>query len=279
MNWTFQLGFTAMAALAVASLTRCSEYNQVLKSDDLQAKLDFATSALDSGNCFKALPLFDELMQLTRGTEQAPDIHWQRALTHDCVNDFYLSRYYFQTFAKTFPNDPRVEEALFRAALCSYYLSPESSLDQTDTRSAMDELQLFMDRYPSSALRDSSQSMIDNLRFKLEKKAFENARLYHKTGNYESATIAMQHALEDYPGSPFTEELYFLIIDSHFQYAERSTARRKFERYTNAIQAFHTFASRFPESDRMGRAQRLYDACVRAIAELEELGTNTQTNR
>jgi outer membrane protein assembly factor BamD len=89
----------------------------------------------------------------------------------------------------------------------------------------------------------------------------------------------MQHALEDYPGSPFTEELYFLIIDSHFQYAERSTARRKFERYTNAIQAFHTFASRFPESDRMGRAQRLYDASVRAIAELEELGTNTQTNR
>ena len=90
-------------------------------------------------------------------------------------------------------------------------------MDQTDTRTAIDELQLFMDRYPASALRDSSQNMIEGLRGKLEVKAFENARLYHKTGNYKSATIAMAHAMEDYPGSPYQEELQFLIIDSHHQ--------------------------------------------------------------
>ncbi|MEY3010501.1 MAG: outer membrane protein assembly factor BamD precursor [Bacteroidota bacterium] len=279
MTPTHSLSLAFLCALTLSSLTQCSEYNQVLKSDDMQLKMDYASAALDSGNCFKALPLFDELMRLTRGTEQAPEVHWQRALTHDCVNDFYLSRYYFQTFAKTFPNDPRVEEAMFRAALCSYYLSPEASLDQTDTKSAMDELQLFMDRYPSSALRDSSQSMVDALRLKLELKAFENAKLYHKTGNYESATLAMKHAIDDYPGSPYTEELYYLIIDSHFRYASLSTERRKFERYNNAIQAFHTFASRYPESNRMGQAQKLYDASVQAIAELEETENNTQTNR
>ena len=74
-------------------LSQCSEYNKVLKSGDLQEKLDFAQASLDSGNCFRALPLYDELMQLSRGTERAPDIHWNRALTHDCVNDFYLSKY------------------------------------------------------------------------------------------------------------------------------------------------------------------------------------------
>ena len=152
-------------------------------------------------------------------------------------------------------------------------------MDQTETRSAIDELQLFMDRYPSSALRDSSQAMVDNLRSKLELKAFENARLYHKTGNYKSATIAMKHAMEDYPGSPYQEELQFLIIDSHFQYATRSTERRKMERYNDAIEAFHTFASRFPTSSRMKDAQRLYDASVKGIAELEEPSGNNTTNR
>ena len=270
----------ALAAIAiVVSFAQCSGYNKMLKSGDVEEKMSYAEAALDSGNCFRALPLYDELMQLTRGTEQAPDIHWNRALTHDCVNDFYLSRYYFQSFAKTFPNDPRVEEASFRAALCSYYLSPGASLDQTETRSAIDELQLFMDRYPSSALRDSSQAMVDNLRSKLELKAFENARLYHKTGNYKSATIAMKHAMEDYPGSPYQEELQFLIIDSHFQYATRSTERRKMERYNDAIEAFHTFASRFPTSSRMKDAQRLYDASVKGIAELEEPSGNNTTNR
>ena len=274
---TFIGALTAIAI--VVSFAHCSGYNKMLKSGDIEEKMSYAEAALDSGNCFRALPLYDELMQLTRGTEQAPDIHWNRALTHDCVNDFYLSRYYFQSFAKTFPNDPRVEEASFRAALCSYYLSPGASLDQTETRSAIDELQLFMDRYPSSALRDSSQAMVDNLRSKLELKAFENARLYHKTGNYKSATIAMKHAMEDYPGSPYQEELQFLIIDSHFQYATRSTERRKMERYNDAIEAFHTFASRFPTSSRMKDAQRLYDASVKGIAELEDPSGNNTTNR
>ena len=275
MKWQSQAFVLALVGSLLMMTTNCSEYNKVLKSDNLEEKLEFANAALDSGNCFRALPLYDELMRLTRGTERAPDIHWNRALTHDCINDYYLSRYYFSSFAKTFPNDPRVEEAMFRAALCSYYLSPESSLDQTDTRSAIDELQLFMDRYPASALRDSSQTMVNNLRRKLETKAFENARLYHKTGNYKSATIAMEHAMEDYPGSPFQEELQFLIIDCHYQYAKQSTERRKLERFNDAIQAFHTFASRFPDSSKMKDAQRIYDASVKAIAELE---TNNNTN-
>ena len=269
----------AFGAFLVSLLTQCSDYNKMLKSGDLEEKLSYAEAALDSGNCFRALPLYDELMRLTRGTERAPDIHWNRALTHDCINDFYLSRYYFQSFVKTFPNDARVEEALFRAALCSYYLSPESSLDQTDTRTAIDELQLFMDRYPASALRDSTQNMIEGLRGKLEVKAFENARLYHRTGNYKSATIAMAHAIEDYPGSPYQEELQFLIIDSHHRYAAQSTNRRKLERYNDAIQAFHTFASRFPESEWMDEARRLFDSSVQAIAELESEPTTNPANR
>ncbi|MDB0025128.1 outer membrane protein assembly factor BamD, partial [Flavobacteriales bacterium] len=276
--------FTSMHAAVVllsigVGLSQCSEYNKVLKSGDLQEKLDFAQASLDSGNCFRALPLYDELMQLSRGTERAPDIHWNRALTHDCVNDFYLSKYYFQTFAKTYPNDARVEAALFRAALCSFYLSPLASLDQTDTRTAIDELQLFMDRYPSSSLRDSSQSMVDGLRNKLETKAFENAKIYHTTGNYKSATVAMENAMTDFPGSPYQETLQFLIIDSHFQYAKLSTARRKLERYNDAIQAFHTFASRFPESTYLPEAQGLFDQSVKAVTDLNLEDTNSSANR
>ena len=48
------------------------------------------------------------------------------------------------------------------------------------------------------------------------------------------------------------------------------------ERYNDAIQAFHTFASRFPESARMDDAQRLFDNSVKAIAELEEPTTTRQ---
>ena len=63
------------------------------------------------------------------------------------------------------------------------------------------------------------------------------------------------------------------------RYAEQSTNRRKLERYNDAIQAFHTFASRFPESTRMDEARRLFDSSVQAIAELESDPTTNPANR
>ena len=55
-------------------LYSCSDYNKVLKSTDTEEKWDFASSALDSGSCFKALPLLEELVSLTRGTQRAEEV-------------------------------------------------------------------------------------------------------------------------------------------------------------------------------------------------------------
>jgi outer membrane protein assembly factor BamD len=251
-------------------LYSCSDYNKVLKSTDTEDKWVFASSALDSGSCFKALPLLEELVSLTRGTQRAEEVQYKYAEAHYCVNDFYLARYYFRTYAKTFPNSPLIEEVEFKAANCSYLLSPNWSLDQTETRSAIQELQLFMDQFPASAYRDSSQHMIDNLRGKLERKSFENAAGYHKIGQYKSATIAMKNALKEYPDSPYREQLHYLILDSYYKYALQSTERRKLARFNDATEAFHTFASRFPESDYFSKARVIYEECVIAVDELEK---------
>ena len=105
---------------------------------------------------------------------------------------------------------------------------------------------------------------------KLERKSFETARLYHKTEQYKSASLALRQAMKDYPDSPFREEMLWLILDSHYQYAEQSTERRKLERYNEAIEAFLSFVARYPESRFMPRAQRIYDACVAEVARLTE---------
>jgi outer membrane protein assembly factor BamD len=253
----------------IIGLNSCTEYSKVLKSTDAELKWEYAQAALDSGYCVKALPLLEELVGLTRGTQRAQQVQYKYAQTHYCVNDFYLARYYFTNYAKTFPNSDLVEEVEFKAAICSYNLSPNWSLDQTETRSAIQELQLFMDRYPASALRDSSQTMVDNLRSKLERKSFESAAIYHKTGQFKSATIAMKNALKDFPDSPFRVDLQFLILDSYYQYAVQSTNRRKLERFNDAALAFHTFASRFPDSSYLPEAQRIYEHCVKAVETLE----------
>ena len=255
--------------ICLAALSSCTDYNKVLKSTDTEEKWEFAQAALDSNECFKALPLLEELVGLTRGTQRAEDVQYKYAEAHYCVNDFYLARYYFTSYAKTFPNSPLVEEVEFKSAICSYNLSPNWSLDQTETKSAIQELQLFMDKYPGSALRDSSQIMIDQLRDKLEKKSFESAAIFHKIGQYKSATIALKNALNDFPDSQYREKMHFLILDSYYQYALQSTDRRKIERFNDATEAFHTFASRFPESSYNSDAQNIYEDCVKSVETLE----------
>ena len=258
-----------LIATTLAVLSSCTEYSKILKSTDAELKWEYAQAALDSGSCFKALPILAELAGLTRGTERAQEVHYKNATAHYCVNDYYLARYHFSTYAKTFPNSNLVEEAEFKSANCSYLLSPNWSLDQTETRLAIQELQLFMDRHPSSSYREISQTMIEDLRSKLERKSFESAAIYHKTGQFKSATIAMQNALKDYPDSPYREDLHFLILDSHYQYATQSTNRRKLERFNDATQAFHTFATRFADSSYLPDAQRIYESCVKAVETLE----------
>ena len=108
------------ALTILAAFNSCSEYNKVLKSTDAELKWEFAQAALDSGSCLKALPILEELVGLTRGTQRAKDVQYKYASAHYCVNDFYLARYYFSTYAKTFPNSELVEDAEFKAANCSY---------------------------------------------------------------------------------------------------------------------------------------------------------------
>ena len=261
--------YLLVTTIMVGALNSCTDYNKVLKSTDTEEKWAFVQESLDSNECLKALPLLEELVGLTRGTQRAEQVQYKYAEAHFCVNDFYLARYYYHTYAKTFPNSILVEEVEFKSAICSYYLSPNWSLDQTETKSAIQELQLFMDKYPASALRDSSQTMVDHLRSKLERKSYESAAIYHKIGQYKSATIALTNAIKDFPDSQYREEMYFLIIDCHYQYALKSTDRRKVERFNDATEAFHTFATRFPESSFYSDAQNIYDHCVKSVETLE----------
>ncbi|HBP44323.1 MAG TPA: outer membrane protein assembly factor BamD [Flavobacteriales bacterium] len=250
--------------------TSCSEYNKIMKSTDLDYKYERALGFLDSNKCYGALPLLEEVVSLTRGTERSVDAQYNFAQAHRCVGDYYLARYYFKLFAKTFPNDPRAEKAQFESAICSYILSPKPSLDQLDTEQAIEEFQLFMDRYPASAFRDSSQKMIDELRYKLEVKSFESAYNYYHTGNYKSAVIAFENALKEYPDTPYREQMQWLIVDGYFKYAELSTERRKLERYNDTIEAFLTFVARYPESQYRDQVQDVYEKCLKAIDDLAE---------
>lgn len=249
-------------------MTACSEYNKVLKSTDVVYKYTKAKEYFEEEDYSKALSLFDELGTILRGTDKSEDVHFYIAECHFHLKDYYFANYYYKNFAKTYPASPRAENAFFSSAYCSYLNSPKSSLDQTDTEQAIDEFQIFLNRYPNSALKDSSNAMIDELRLKLEKKAFDNAKLYYLTENYKSATVALQNMLRDFPDSPHREEIEFLVVKSSYLLAVNSIESKKEERLTNTIENYHKFVDKYKDSKYIKDAESYY---VDALRELDKM--------
>lgn len=255
-----------------ATLFSCSEYSKVMKSSDPELKFTKAVEYYNDDDCYRALPLFEELIALVRGTQRAEEVYYYYAQTHYCIGDYYLANYYFKNFVKTYPNSKYSEECLFMAAMCSHANSPKYSLDQTETRNAINEFQLFLDRYPRSSLKDSCNNMIYRLREKIEIKDVEIAKLYVKTEKYKSAVIALQDAIQRYPDSQHREEMMYLMVKSNYLLAENSFENKKLERFTNTTKSYYNFVASFPESKLLNDAERYFE---NSLKEIDRIKGNT----
>ena len=260
--------FIVLLFIVVTAVSGCTEYSKALKETDPVKKMANAKKYYEEGECYKALPMLEELIGLTRGTQQSEEVYYYFAKTHYCLKDYYMGNYYFKSYAKSFTTSPKAEECLFMAALCSYKLSPSYTLDQTDSKTAVDELQYFLDQYPNSALRDSANHMIRDLNFKIERKDFEVAQLYVQTMKYKAASSSLQEFLKKYPQSAYREQAMLLIIESKFLLAEGSIDTKKLERYRETMESYITFVSAFPKSKSLDSAEDYYLKSEKMVAKL-----------
>jgi len=234
--------------LIPAVFAACSPYNRVLKGSDMDAKMEYAVKLYNKGDYFKALPLLEELITVYRGTQKAERTYYYYAYTNYRLGDYTSAAYDFENFSKTFPTSQFAEECAYMHAYCYYQDSPDFSLDQTNTYKAINELQLFADRYPASQRITECNRLIDLLRGKLETKSFEQARLYFNMEDYKAAVTAFRNLLNDFPSTSFRENALFLIVKSEFLLAENSIDEKKSERYSETLGFYGEFTAAYPES-------------------------------
>ncbi len=246
-----------LSLLAILVFVSCSEFNKAVKSTDVQYKYRTAVAYMEKPDYDRAMPLLEELLSLTRGDTLYEPVSYYYAKGYFGMKDYIMASYYLGNFAKTFRNSVHAEECTFLAAYCHYKESPEFELDQSDTRTAIDKLQLFMVRYPETDLKDSCNALIDELRLKLEKKDFLAAQQYLRTRYYGSASIAMQGFLRKWPNSTYREEALFNILQADRDLAMNSVEDKKSARIEDGIRSFNTFADAFPESARLPQAKAL----------------------
>ena len=248
----------------------CSDYNKILKGNDYELKYTTAVDLYKKGDCVKALPLFDELLSLYRFTAKGEDVYYYYAKTSFCNADYQIAEYYFKSFVKSYPRSEKVEECSFYAALCNQRMSPKYNLDATPTKKALNELQLFINRYPQSQYVDTCHQLMDFLRSKLERKYYEQAELYYKTEKYQSAVIAFENLLKDYPDNDYIEQSLFLTVKANYLYAENSIESKKAERYSETIKSYLKFVDSFEESEYSKTLESIYKDSLEALEKLKQ---------
>lgn len=225
-----------LGLFALAVLSSCvSQQEKAMKSADKNFILKAANENFAKKKWKNALALYDRLANLVAGTDDFPNVGFNTAYANYYDKNYKLAGHQFKNFAVSFPKDPRAEEAAYMSALCYYEGSMDYNLDQSSTELAVNELQDFLNNYPNSERSKNIGQLIDELSYKLEFKAYENARQYFKMGDYKSANVALENVLDDFPSTKLRPKIYDYIMKSRQLLAQNSVYDLKEERIESAL--------------------------------------------
>ncbi|WP_028295783.1 outer membrane protein assembly factor BamD [Olivibacter sitiensis] len=270
-NSPLTLGLIFVLLLSVIASGCKSRFEKLRLSNDNARKYREAINFYNKKRYSKALILFEDLANKYRGSAESEELQYYYAYTSYRLRDYTSARYQFKQFTDNFPQSARAEECRFMGAYCYYLESPVFSLDQDNTRKAIESLQLFINLYPQSDRAAEASKFIDDLRDKLERKAYANARLYLDIGDYQAAVIAFQNALRDYPDTKYGEEMEYLIIRAQYLYAQNSMLRSQEKRFNEAIGFYNDFLEAYPESKYRKDADNLKENSLKNIESVQKL--------
>lgn len=250
------------------ALSACSKFDKLVKSSDYELKYTKAKEYYAKENYINAMTLFEELIPVYKGTERAEEIYYYYAYCNYNMGDYGLAAYHFKMYTRNFPKSPHAEECAFLNANCYYLNSPKYSLDQEDTKTAVYELQEFVNNYPESTRLDSCNKIMDELRGKLEKKAYEITKQYYFIEDWKASITESSNFLKEYQSSPKCEEIHFINLKSNYILAKNSIEKKKEERLDNTIESYLKFIDLYPQSKRLGEADDIYTNCKKLKDEL-----------
>jgi outer membrane protein assembly factor BamD len=234
--------------LFAAGLTACSDYAKIVKGSDYSQKFVSANELYDQKEFNKAIVLYEQIYQHAPKSGEGELSYYRMAQSYYEIEDYYMAQYYYSSYMQRFPYSNKSEEVLFMIAMCSVKNSPEHSLDQTETELAISNVQQFVDRYPGSYLVDTCNQIIDQLHFKLERKAFDAVELYDRTENYKAAVSAAEAFLENYSRSQFVEKAHYILVKNSYFMTINSIDSKKSERSAQTNERFRNFALRYASS-------------------------------
>ncbi len=248
----------------------CSEFRAIQKSDDWKLKYDAALKYYEGKDYHRCVILFDQIRPYIRGSAEAEEVEFFYAYAHYYQKQYLLASHFFKNFHDTYNRSEFAEEAYYMYGYSLYKQSPIFNLDQSSTVEAISAIQTFLNRYPASRYRTEASNIQGELRLKLEKKAFETAKLYYQLDRLNSAMISLDNFMKDYPDSALGEDANYLLVQASYKFAKESIPSRQKERFYDCIAYYQEFIENYPGSKYIKDIQTYYTTALNNIEKLTE---------
>jgi outer membrane protein assembly factor BamD len=235
--------------LVFTVLSSCSEYQKVLKSEDIASKFKMGEDFYNAGEYAKANRLFAQIVPEYRGKPQAEKLMYLYSNSFYKMKDYYVAGYQFERFASSYPNSEKVEEASYLSAKSYSMLSPIYSKDQTETVSAIEKLQEFINLFPDSEYVSEANTTVQELDFKLENKAYNIAKQYNTISDFEASIKSFNNFIFDFPGSSLREKALYYRLDAAYKLAMNSVEFKKSNRLNQAKDFYDNFKKSYSNSE------------------------------
>lgn len=255
-----------MAAVAIVALSSCkTQYEILLQSNDADAKYEAAFNYYNEGKYSKAGSLFESLSVLTNGTERDDTVRFYWGLSNYKFRDYYTAETNFTNFLETYPRSPFASEARYLRLDCLYRSTLRYELDQSPTYKAITDISEYMIEYPDNPHMQTCRDMLLELNERLDKKAYEAAKLYYKMENYKASRVAFRNVLKDDAENIYREDILYYIAMSAYKYAHNSVPSKQKERYLTFVDDYYNFIGEIPESHYRKELDTVYRKALKAI--------------
>ena len=268
--------------LALLSLASCkTEYSALLEGNDIPAKYAKAFELFEAKKYARAAEMFESLTVLTSGLPQDDTVQFYWGLSNYRYGDYLTAEGNLEKFVDIYPTSPFTEQAKFLRLDCLYRSTYRYELDQQPTYKAMTAISQFILENKGSEYIPRCREMLDNLKERLEMKAYKGAWLYYHMEDYLAAHYALKNVLKENADNRYREEILYFTAMSSYKYALNSVPTKQRERYMTFVDDYFNIISEFPENEHRKELDGLYAKAQKYISKSQptENEDNNKTNQ
>ena len=116
----------------------------------------------------------------------------------------------------------------------------------------------YLLEHPVGANSDICRHWLEELGERLDRKAFESARLYYKMEDYRASRVAFKNILKDDADNVYREEILYYSAMSSYKYADLSVPSKQKERFLIFMDDYLNFVGEYPQSEHRKELDPLY---------------------